>query len=35
MVLTNITWRIFKKNYYFNCKKYINKWAKNEKKRAL
>ena len=35
MVLPKITWRILKKNYYLKCKKYINKWAKNEKKRAL
>ena len=35
MVLPKITWRILKKNYYLKCKKYLNKWAKNEKKKAL
>ena len=35
MVLPKITWIILKKNYYLKCKKYLNKWAKNEKKKAL
>ena len=35
MVLPKVTVRILKKNYYLKCKKYLNKWAKNKKKRAL